>query len=867
MRRFLLRLTAWFRSRRLAAELAEEMETHRLLKEAEFERSGLSRKEAREASQRTMGNAAYMAEEARAVWLAPSLESLLQDLRYGLRGLYRNPSFALASILSLGLAIGFNTSFFTVFNAVAVRPWPVTEPGRVFTVWHVIPKAPARRATGGLGPVEASFLAKSANSITGLLVQRGEQVQVGETVGKPVSALLVTGNYFRLLGAPMAAGRGFLDSDDTAGSPQHVAVLSHRLWTSQFGADPGIIGRTVKVNGISFGVVGIAAAEFAGTISGSVDIFLPLSTLPFISANEAEWARSLLTDPRNCCANVAVRLADGYSREQARAELESLHQRFLSQYALDRGGIRLEPTSFMSPNQRAKITPVLLLFFLAVTFVLLLACANVANLTLARAIAHERELGIRLSIGASRPRLIRQLLTESLLIALAGGALGVVVAFWLPGVIFEYGIREDLALNLRPDSTVLLYTLAVSVGATLFSGLAPAFHATRRDRARLIHGAPAAVTQRFSLRGMMLGTQVMLSVILLTGSFLLLRATDRARSLDLGFQVDGVWQAQVMLPLNTYKPTQLEPVLASLDDVWRSSRLAATSNPPLSFISNSWGIVPPGSAPGTPEVSVQYLEVTPGYFDILRIPIVRGRNFQAADRARDVLLINERLAAQFWPGRDPVGQILTLDKTAFEIVGVVRDAMTPGPGEVPITMYRPYAGSMPFLLWRRGEGDASAWQARLQRFDSRIRLESMSLVEARSRWLRGSQLAFWLTGGLGAFALVLAAIGIFGAFSFAVEQRRQEIGIRLSLGAGAAQVLRAVLLPGGRALFAGLALGLIAAAALSRLLEGQLYGLSPLDPPSYLLVLAVLAAAAALATWAPALRATRIDPATSLRCD
>lgn len=865
--RLFARFSAWRRQGQLESDLAEEIETHRSLKQAEHERDGLSPAEARAAAQRSMGNATLMAEDARSVWLAPWIESLTQDLRYGLRGLFRNPSFSLTAILSFGLAIGFNTSFFTIFNAVVLRPWPVLQPDRVFTVWSLNPNAPARRAYGGFGPVEARFLAESAESISGLLIQRGEQVQIGDTVGKPRSALAVTGNYFRLLGVPMVAGRGFLDSEDDLADPQAVAVISHSLWTSHFGSDPALVGKNVRINGVPFTITGIVASEFAGTVSGSVEIFLPFSTLPLISTDESGWARNLLHDPNSCCASIAIRLAPGASRDQAQAELASLHSRFLKEHTLDSANLTIEHTAFMSPSQARKVTPVFALFFLAVTIVLILACANVANLTLARAAARQRELGIRLSIGASRARVVRQLLTESLLVALAGGALGIGIAYWLPGVIFEYGIRESLSLNLRPDALVLTYTLAIAAAATLLSGLAPALHATRAERTRLIHGGSSPVTSRFSLRGVMLGAQVALSVVLLAGAFLLLRATDRARSIDLGFRVDGVQAAQVMLPMNTFKSQQVVQFVDSLDDLWTSRRLAATTNPPLSFFSSSYGVLPPGSASGAPEVSVQYLDVTPAYFDVLEIPIVRGRSFAAGDRSRHVLLVNQRLAERFWPARSPVGQFLQLGKESHEVVGVVRDAMTTGPGEVPITMYRPFTGEMPHLLWRQGDGDSAVWQSRLQRFDSRIRLETMSLIEARKRWLRGSELAFGLTSGLGAFALILAAIGIFGTFSFAVEQRRQEIGIRLSLGARTSQVIRAILVSSGHSVLAGLCLGLIAAAALSRLLDGQLYGLNPLDPISYLLVVAVLTAAAAIASWAPALRASRVDPVSSLRCD
>jgi predicted permease len=867
MRNWIPQLGAWRRRARLEAELKEEMETHLLLKQEEYLRSGFNERDARFAAIRDMGNTTLMVEESRSVWVTRWIESFFQDVAYGLRGLRRNPAFSLTAILSLGLAIGFNTSYFTVFNAAVLRPWPIANPDRVYTAWSVDPQVSGARSFGGFGLVEARLLAQSARNISGLAMQRGEQIQLGEVAGDARPALFVSGNYFRLLGAPMAAGRGFMDGEDSIDDPQNVAVISHKLWSHRFAADSSVLGRTVKINGIPFTVVGVAAEEFTGTMAGAVDFYLPMASLLAISTNDPEWARGFLTRPGYCCAQLAVRLADGASPAQVESELDSIHRQFLRSHAKKESALRLERTAFATPGQRIKLTPLFSLFFLAVTFVLLLACANVANLTLARAAARQRELGIRLSIGASRMRIVRQLVTESLLLALAGGALGIGVANWLPRIIFDFGVQEPLAFHLRPDTTVLAYALVIACAAAILSGLAPALHATRADRTRLFHAAPAAVTSRFSLRGAMLTVQVTLSVVLLAGAFLMLRATDYARTMDLGFRIEGVSQAQVQFPVSAFSAEHVEQTVDSLGDVWSSRHLAVTSNPPMSYISNSWGVVPPGSPAGAAEESVPYVDVTPGYFDVLNIPILHGRNFNATDRGRNVLIVNQKLARAFWPSGGAVGRLLKIGGATFEVIGMARDAMTASPGELQPTIYRPFSGRTAFLLWKREENDASALQSQLQRLDPRIRLETTTLAESRDRRLRGSKTSFWLTGGLGTFALSLAAIGIFGAFSFAVEQRRQEIGIRLSLGARTAQVLRTVLSSSSKAVSLGLAIGLILALALSRLLADHLYGLSPLDPLSYFAVLVVVVVSAALASWSPALRATRIDPAASLRSE
>jgi len=521
MIKLLRRFQFWIRQRQIEAELAEEIEIHRAMKQEQLEQSGLHSGEAASASQRILGNITLAREDSREVWIWPWLESVWQDLAYAARNLRGQPVFTLTAVIVLAVAIGLNTSLFTVFNAIVLRPWPVKDPGRVVNVFAYGPKGISN--VGGFSIAEYRYLDEHAKSFGGLVAMRRDSVSLGfEEVGERTGCLVVSANYLRVLGVEMEHGRSFIAEEDRFETPQPVTVLSYRLWKSRFGAEPGIIGKQVNLDDVPFTVVGVAARDFTGTRVGREDLWIPLSALAILRSNDPSIHR-FLSKPQECCSAVAGRLAPGVSREQGRAELELLSHQFRSQFSLESNGILLTGTTFFAnPTSKRAIVPVFALMFVGVTLILLLACANVSNLLIARAAARCREVAVRLSLGASRPRLIRQLLTESLMLATGASAIGILLAYQLPSLLLNR-IGQSALLRVVPDASVLCYALGLGIVTCITFGLAPALYGTGcqitdalKEHARFPH-------TRLSLRSFLLSAQVAISIVLLIGAGLLLR--------------------------------------------------------------------------------------------------------------------------------------------------------------------------------------------------------------------------------------------------------------------------------------------------------------------------------------------------------
>jgi predicted permease len=489
------------RSRQNAADLAEELELHRSLKQQELEEAGVPREEACYAAQRDLGNVTLAREEARSVWIRPWLESVWQDLVYGFRSLRRQPGFTLVALVALGSAIGLNTSLFTTFSALALRPWPVKNPERIVKVFQVSKSTPDGGAHG-FSIAEYRYLSESAKSFTGMVAIRDAGFLKLES--GTLNAEYVSGNYFGALAVDLERGRGFRTDEDRPESPEAVAVISYRTWQTRFGSDPDIVGRQVHLEGIPLTVVGVASERFAGTSPQPLDVWIPLSAMSLLKPHD-NGIRTLLTSPDHCCGDMAGRLAAGVSREQARAELELLSDGYRGHHTLESRGILLTGSAVLADpgSKRRKIYPAFGLMFLGVMLVLLLACANVGNLLLARAAARRREIALRLSLGAGRRRVIRQLLTESLLLASIAGAIGIAVAFVLPRLVLTRMVGQ-VALQLEPDAPVLAFTLGISILACLVFGLAPALHGTRGDLNSSLKDRFEGAGLRLSLRGSLL---------------------------------------------------------------------------------------------------------------------------------------------------------------------------------------------------------------------------------------------------------------------------------------------------------------------------------------------------------------------------
>ena len=836
--RFLVRLRYFLRRRQADRELAEEIEFHRHM-------SG---------EPKAMGNITRAREDARAVWIWPWLESFWQDAAYAIRNLRRSPGFAVIAVLTLGTAIGLNTSFFTVFNAVALRPWPVKDPSRVVKIYGVVAQ---HRDAGGLSVIETRYLAEHARSFSGIAVLSEESVRFGfEGFGAASHAMLVMGNHFQMLGVEMLIGRGFLPEEDRVEAPEAVAVLSYPYWRDHFGSDPGIIGKHVVLNDIAFTVVGVTPESFTGTSEGGgrEEVYLPLPALLLLHPTES-WARDVLTKPDQCCGQVLGRLAPGISRAQAATELEVLDRQFSPRRPA--GSFRFVLASSVmldNPGRTSQVTAVFALMFAGVTMVLLLACANVGNLLVARAGARQKEIEIRRAIGAGRARIIRQLMTESLLLALGSTVLGLAIAYRLPlFVIARFG--EIPPLRFTPDSRVLAYAIALAAFACISFGLAPALHGTR-----------PSLRSRLPLRNALLAAQVLLSVVLLTGAGLALQGIARLRHKDPGFRIAGVSVVSFEFPARASDAQHMRDFYLEFRNAApNGDSVAITAREPL--ISSHWAadFQPSGQAPGRFR-GIEYQEVTGGYFDLLRIPVIAGRNFVAADEGRNVMLVNESLARLYWQNELPVGKTVQSRRRTWEIVGVVKDAYTSDLDQIEPTYYVPFNGaSVPKILASPAEAQSVVAVAR--QIEPRIHTQTLLLQDNADRWFVTARVGAEIAGALGLFALILATVGMAGVFAYAVQQRTKEIGIRMALGARPGQVLRQVLSGSSRAIFAGVGIGLPCAFLAARLMRNVMYGVSPLDPVAYISVTCILAVAGIAASYAPARRASRVDPLTALRHD
>jgi putative ABC transport system permease protein len=830
------RLRYWMRSRQNQADLVEEMAFHQeMLGDAP-----------------AMGNRTLAREDARAVWIWPWLESVLQDVRYALRNLRHQPGLALIAIFALGCAIGLNTSLFTVFNAVAIRTWPVHDAGRVVNILQ------RRERSGPIGfsLEEFRYLAANSKTVPGILSMRGGQAVKAEKLDNAKAvASWVSGSYFDVLGIGMQQGRGFRADEDLVDAPQAVVVVSYAFWQNHLGSDPSAVGQQMRIEDVPFTIVGVTGNDFSGTAPEAVDLYVPMSAAPILQPHAA-WLKSFLHSPDHCCSDIAGRLAPGVSRAQAVAELAVLHQQFQAAHGQPAYGIELRGTAFIfGAKGGRKFLPIFALLFLGVMLVLLLACANVGNLLLARAAARQREISVRLSLGASRGRVIRQLLTESLVLACAAGLLGVAAAYWFPAIVFRAAVNENLSFRIVPDSVVLAYALALSVATCVIFGLAPALHGTR----------PSGLRSNFALRSALLTAQVALSVMLLVGAGLLTRGVEKARTNDPGFTISGVSLASFDLPASSYDGPRSHAFFTQLTGDLNRQAIGLTSVAPLGN-SRTWTSLRVPGQSGKEERIVAVQQVNGGYFDVLGIPILEGRNFAEREAAGSFVVVNQELARRFFDGK-ALGKTLITDKP-YEIGGIARDAFTSGLDELVPTIYFSIAGdTVPLALFRSTPGAADAIAAVVKQIDRRAGTTFTPLSDNLDRSLQASRAGAGIAEGLGVFALALATIGMFGVFAYWVERRTKEIGIRIALGARPEQVIGLVLRGSSRAMLIGLALGFLGAAGISRLLRNFLYGLSPFDPISYALVVAILAAAALLATFLPARRAAKIDPMAALRCE
>ncbi|HWS54235.1 MAG TPA: ABC transporter permease [Pyrinomonadaceae bacterium] len=817
--------------------------------------------------------------------------TLWQDVRYGVRMLLKTPGFTAVAALTLALGIGANSAIFSAVSAFILRPLPAGDPGALVRVFETQGGGGAHGdlATNFSHPDYLDYREQAAAVFDGLVVHRLEQAALSsEGQNDLIWGELVSGNFFDVLRVRPALGRGFLPDEDQAPGARPVVVISHQLWRNRFRSDPSVVNRPVTLNGQQFTVVGVAPPEFTGAKYGlSMDFWAPAMMQQQVTREDL-W----VVERGDHRFEMLGRLRDGVSLGQAEAAMTGVAARLAEVY----------------PDQRARATRVVLLPEIegrfeeatatiklgsavalgAVGFVLLIACANVANLLLARAAARRREIGIRLALGATRGRVVRQLLTESLLLALAAGGAGLLLAFWATDLMLALipTLPYTVALSFTPDARALVFTLAVSVVTGVVFGLAPAWQASRPDIVPVLKNEAAgqqAGPRRWTLRNALVVAQVALSLVVLVVGGLLVKSFWRAQGIDPGFEVERGLAMSLNPGLLGYDEERgrdffrrLGERVASLPGV---ESVSFARYLPLGDSSSSTGpVYADGQAPPPPGegLSVLYNVVADGHFETMGMALLEGRDFDEGDRpdGRRVCVVNQALAERLWPGEPAVGKLVRVGGgQPREVVGVVRTGRYRTLGESPrpmmyLSLNQSFDASMVMVVRTKGEPEemVRAVRGEVQALDPQLPVYAVRTLRQHMSWaLWGTRIAATLSLAVGLLALFLAATGLYSLMAYTVSRRTHEIGIRMALGAQARDVLRLVAGQGLALAAVGVAVGLLAALAVTRVLSSLLFGVSSSDLFTFAAISLLLAAVALLACYVPARRATKVDPMEALR--
>jgi predicted permease len=896
LRRGLSKLGALFRRRKPVDDLEEEIRSHLAMEERENLESGMPSEEARYAALRRFGNVTLVQERSREMWGWNSVETLWQDLCYGLRQLRRSPGFMSVAILTLALGIGANTAIFSVVNAVLLRPLAVKNPRELVQLATVGPYGVGSFSYPGFRRFHDENRVCSEMAAIGWLNQLDASL---DGQAETVEGRIVSSNFFSLLGVGASAGRTFTGQDEKTPQSSAVAVISYGYWNRRFGLSPSVLGRSITLNRTPFTIVGVTPVSFTGPEVGySPDIYVPMAMEPAFH-DEKSW----LDQPDYHWLRILGRLEPGVSREQAHAALALIYRQVQSDIPMNDWSpaerkeflsTRLEVTSaaggivFGLPEQ----FPGTLYILMAMAgLVLLIACANVANLLLGRATVRQTEIAVRVAIGAGRFRLIRQLLTESAVLAIAAGALGLLCAYWASDgiVALMSSGRDPLFLDLRPDPRVLGFTGAIALLATMLFGLAPALSGTRVDLTPALKGSAGSLGSKRSRLGLGRGLvvlQVAVSLLLLFGAGLFVRTLENLENLDPGFDRKGVLLFNLDPTKNGYKGAAVTRLYKQvLDHIEAIPGVRSASLSDMEPITGGGGwdnsVWVEGYASRPDENTTVYLNsVGPRYFETLRNPLLLGRDFspQDTEATPKVAIINQAMARYFFGNRNPIGRKFgwfgeDKNKVQFEIVGVVKDSKYGTLREqIPRTAYldcfQVPLGGMTFAFRASVKPPAVISQVRdeIRAVDAGLRMGGSSTLEEHvDNSLGHERLMATLSSLFGALAALLACVGLYGVMAYSVARRTNEIGIRMALGAGRAQVLRMILGESAALVAAGVAVGLPVAIAAARLISGQLYGLRPADPITIAGAIILLVGVAAFAGYLPARRATKVDPLVALR--
>ena len=807
---------------------------------------------------------------------------MIEDFRHSIVTLLKNRGFALAAILSLGLGIGLNATIFTFINAIFLQPMPVKDLDRMASIVTLDARLP-----GYLGCSYPNFqdYRDHNQSFSSLLLYasiRGSLTDLGDP--QPLTFQIVSGNYFDSLGVAPAAGRAFRSEEDTAAGAELVAVISHALWMRQFGGDAAAIGRKLGINGNSFQVVGVAPAGFEGlNLLTPADVWIPLAAFRRIYP-KATW----LNERRRPVFTVAGRLKPGVGFERAESEMQALAGQLEQQYPRDNGGRRLKLVPLNETGtphaERATLTTSGAVLMIVAGLILLIACANVANLLLARAAGRNKEIAVRVALGASRGRLIRQLLTEGIALALGGGALGLVLARWASSGLWALRPPSFRAatFHIELDWRVLGFTLVVSLLTGILFSLFPALRATNPDLATDLKeraSQPASGLGSRRPRSLLVASQVALSVVALIGAGLFIRSLRNAEEADPGFDADHLGTVSLDLSERNYSHERgREFQRQVLEQVARFPGVisVALSRDPMFLVRFSQTVITNDDPkPGEGRL-VLNSGVSPDYFRTTGISLLRGRDFSTLDSPDSprVAIVNEAAAGRFWRGQDPVGKRIRFagGDAPIEIIGVARNANYLALGEKPLalvytSMLQEY--DSPTSVVFRSSGNPEAVEASVRRqvqaLDPNLLLRGDTVRAVIDASLWAPRLSAGLLTIFGILGLVLATLGVYGVVSYSVNQRIREIGVRMALGATAGDVQVLILRQGLAVVTVGVVAGLLIALGASRAVQSLLFVTSARDALTFVLVPSILVLAAILACWLPAHRATRIDPAIALR--
>jgi macrolide transport system ATP-binding/permease protein len=917
--------------RRRDDELDEEIRAHIEMSAREREDRGATADEARAAARREFGNVGLVKETTRDVWGWTWAERTWQDVRYGLRMMRRNPGFTAVAVLTLALGIGANTAIFSLIDALFLRSLPVRDPQELVLLKWSAHKQPNFYSSANFGDCQqlsprdymtaCSFShpffdeLHSQSGIFSSVAASGGTLQLDLSGSGPASimrGLIVSGNYFDTLGVRPAIGRMIEPSDENP-SAAPVAVLGYGYWQRVFGGSIAVVGKTVDLNGVPTTIVGVAEHRFAALTPGSdPDAWLPLSLRPRLSIrwnSKAEGAGSIYL-------LIIGRLKPWVPRGEAQAAVsllfrnEMIHGAQPMSEEADAPAVSLFPVqNGLNGGARGKYSTPLFVLMLAVGIVLLIACANVAGLLLARSATRQKEMAVRLALGAGRRRIVRQLLTESLLLSLFGAALGILFATWGAHIILALlatGSTRPLGFDASLDTRVLLFTAGIALLTGIIFGLAPAMRGTRvdltpalKDGGNSSGGARRARKRWFNIGNSLVVGQIALAMIVLVGAGLLVRTLQNLRNVDPGFDIRNVLNFNINPTLIGYKGARVDALYRNLQD-----RLAAI--PGVTSVSYSSGTLLSGGlmatafhlagAPAKSDVNSDILPVGPDFFTTMKFSLLRGRDFSPADvvsasssaaaeaaaspapPAPAAVIVNQTFARRYFGGVDPLGQRFGNSAAwgqndngpGYVVIGVVRDAKYDSlRSEISPTAYVPASGGGASFEMRTAVDPTSiipAVQSVVNQVDSSLPIFGV-MTESQSvdQLLFQERLIARLSSFFGILALILACIGLYGLLSYEVSRRTREIGIRMALGAGQRDVLRMVVEEGLELTIAGAVFGVAAALAVTRYLGSILYGVHPGDPVTLIVVAAILMIVALAACWIPARRAARVDPMVALR--